>query len=280
MKHFAIITNTKKDTDFKFTNAISRYILDHGFSCVCCEEKATFDQSVIPDETECVITLGGDGTMIRVATQLQNLELPLIGVNIGHLGFLCALDPQNVYEGLEKIFLNQLTIERRMMLSGYSVKDLRSSQNDIALNDIVIHSAGSLHVISFRVYVNGEYLNTYKADGIIFSTATGSTAYNLSAGGPIVDPKAELILMTPINSHMLISRSIIFSPSDHVEVEIESRGKENDDAVEVSFDGRSNARLQPGDRIIIEKSIKDTKIIKLNNLSFLQNLSKKMNSYQ
>ncbi len=129
------------------------------------------------------------------------------------------------------------------------------------------------------VSVNGEYLHTFRGDGIILSTPTGSTGYNMSAGGPIVDPKAELILITPINAHNLNSRSIVLGPEDEVAIEIGKRRSQKDELVEVSFDGDNAVRLEVGDRFMIRKAGHTARICKLSKKSFLEILSKKMQTY-
>ena len=136
-----------------------------------------------------------------------------------------------------------------------------------------------MSVVSLIVYVNGEYLHTFRADGIIVSTPTGSTGYNMSAGGPIVDPKAQMILITPINAHNLNSRSIVIGAEDEVVVEIGRRRSQKDETLEVSFDGDTAARLVVGDKFSIRKASDTTRILKLSKKSFLEILSKKMQVY-
>lgn len=278
MKHFFIISNEQKDANLELTHKICDYITKKGGTCAWLCDKSDCTVS-LPKDTECVLTIGGDGTLMRAAGKLKNSNIPLMGINMGHLGYLCELEKENLFPCIDEMMENHCSVEKRMMLSGYLQKNGEQTKSECALNDIVIHRTASLHIIHFEIYVNGEYLNSYHADGIICSTATGSTAYNLSAGGPIVDPKAELILLTPINSHMLQARSIILSAEDRVEIVIGSRGSGNDASLEVSFDGKNGKILHEGDRVVIERAKESTSILKLSNLSFLQTLSKKMNSY-
>ena len=170
-------------------------------------------------------------------------------------------------------------VEERMMLSGYGVKQGEKTECKVALNDIVIHRTGALSVVNLIVSVNGEYLNTFRADGIIISTPTGSTGYNMSAGGPIVDPKAQMILLTPINAHNLNSRSIVIGAEDEVMIEIGKRRSQKDETVEVSFDGDNAVGLEVGDKFLIKKADSTARICKLNNMSFLEILRKKMETY-
>lgn len=224
-----IITNTNKDADLRLTGKLQEYIADKGgTSAVFTSKGETVEGAAprvedIPKDTELVLVLGGDGTLIRAAAQLVDSRLPLIGVNMGTLGYLCELEESNVYAAIDQLMEDAYMVEERMMLSGSGVKAGKTVAEGTALNDIVIHRTGALSVVSLIVYVNGEYLNTFRADGIILSTPTGSTGYNMSAGGPIVDPKAEMLLITPINAHNLSSRSIVVGAEDEVVVEIGER---------------------------------------------------------
>lgn len=233
------------------------------------------DCSKVPSNCECVLVLGGDGTLIRTATLLESLQIPLIGVNLGTLGYLCELEEETVLAGIDELFEDHYMIEHRMMIQGYK---LGKRKKTIALNDIVIHRVFDLSIITMNVYVNGDLLTTYLADGIIVATPTGSTAYNMSAGGPIVDPTSKLLLLTPINAHNLNSKSIVLKADDVIEIEIGERRSQKDEMAGVSFDGDSFEKLQLGDRIVISKTNAFTKICKINKKSFLETLRKKMNT--
>ena len=164
-----------------------------------------------------------------------------------------------------------------MMLSGKVYHRGKMVAEDVALNDIVIGREGPLRVIRFNNYVNGEFLNSYTADGIIISTATGSTGYSLSAGGPIVSPETNIMIMTPVAPHTLNTRSIIFPAEDEITVEVTEGAQKNGEGKAVaSFDGDTNISMNVGDRIVIKRSVSDTKIIKISNISFLEVLRTKM----
>ena len=179
---------------------------------------------------------------------------------------------QNLFPALDQLLEGSYTVENRMMLSG-TVKDFRT---DVALNDIVVTRSENLHIVRLNLYVNGVYLTSYQADGLIISTPTGSTAYNLSAGGPIVEPTASLILITPICSHSLNNSSIVVSDADLVEVEIGSRRNKEEEEAIVTFDGTDIMRLRTGERVVIQKAQEVTKLIKLSKLSFVETLREKM----
>lgn len=285
MKHFLIITNKHKDTDRKLTKELSAYIEEKGGSCYCFFSSgdevsaAAPEPSEIPPETECVLVLGGDGTLIRAASMLVDSRIPLIGVNLGNLGYLCELESGNVFAAIDQLMAGEYVVENRMMLEGHGIVLGQETDTGIAFNDIVIHRVGSMSVVRLSVYVNGEFLNAFRADGIIVSTPTGSTGYNMSAGGPIVDPKAQMILITPINPHTLNARSIVIGADDEVVVELDERRSQKDEAVEVSFDGDNAVRLEVGDRFVIRKAKETARICKLSKESFFEILSRKMQAY-
>ena len=281
MESFYIITNQLKDRDYSVTIEIKDYIERKGKYVILAQkdEEGFIVPGTIPENVDCGLVLGGDGTLIRAARDTVALKLPLVGVNHGNLGYLCELEEDNVYDAIDRMFVNDYVLEHRMMLSGYVVKGGTKSGETVALNDIVIHRSGALQIVNLVVYVNGEYLSEFMADGIIAATATGSTAYNMSAGGPIVDPQANLILITPINSHTLNSKSIVLSADDEIEIEIGQRRSEKDEKVEVIFDGDDAVHLEVGDRIVIHRAKTNTQILKLSRISFLETLRKKMHTY-
>ena len=285
MKHFLIITNEFKDKGLVFTEKIRRYIEARGGSCQCYSSTgddarhAAPDSADIAEGTECVLVLGGDGTLIRAAAKLVDEKLPLIGVNLGTLGYLCELEAANVFDAIDELMDGHYMLEERMMLSAYGIKNGIQTEAKTALNDVVIHRTGALSVVNLIVSVNGEYLNTFRADGIIISTPTGSTGYNMSAGGPIVDPKAKMMLITPINAHNLNSRSIVISADDEVMIEIGQRRSQKDETVEVSYDGDNAVGLEVGDRLVVKQAASVAKVCKLSRKSFLEILRKKMENY-
>ena len=179
-------------------------------------------------------------------------------------------------DGIDSLMADKYMTEDRIMLTGHK----RGSETSrVALNDIVIHRKDNLQILSLNVYVNGEFLNNYHADGIIVATPTGSTGYSMSAGGPIVDPKGDMILRTPNNAHNLTSKSSVLSGDDEIEIEILSRREQNDELACVSYDGDTTAELAVGDRFVISKAANHTKICKLHKRSFLEILRKKMGNY-
>ena len=239
MRNFVLITNIYKDRELRLSHRIVSYIQDRGGRAEICVSniegvmQKDFELSEIPEDTECIIVLGGDGTLIRAATKVESLHIPLIGVNLGTLGYLCELEETSVFEAVDRLMADNYMIEERLMLSGSKTGEIPQ----LALNDVVIHWTGDMSMLQLHVTVNGKFLTTYHADGIIVATPTGSTGYNMSAGGPIIDPKARMMLLTPINAHDLNGQSIVLSADDVVEIEMGSRRFQKDEKACVSFDG-------------------------------------------
>lgn len=286
MDKFTIIANSVKDRNFVVSHRIAEYLRNNGKECLMLqdmgeEQNASYhytDPDRIPDDTQCIIVLGGDGTLLQAARDVVDKDIPLFGINMGTLGYLAEIDQHSIYPALDRLMSDRYTIERRMMLAGTVWKDGRIAASDIALNDIVISREGPPRVVRFNNYVNDTFLNSYKADGIIISTPTGSTGYSLSAGGPIISPQASMILMTPLAPHTLNTRSIVFSPEEQITVEIgEGRDGRKEKGM-ASFDGDANVSMKTGDKIVISRSGKDTRIIKINNISFLETLREKMSN--
>lgn len=285
MKHFFVIANKKKDIDLALTMQIKEYIEKKGGTCAYFASegkkgaKIVPSKEEIPEETECVLVLGGDGTLIRTAAGMVNAELPMIGVNLGTLGYLCELAEKDVFDALDRLMIDSYVIEERMLLTGHGEMHDGNTKERVALNEISIHRSGSLSVISLKVYVNGQYLHTFHGDGIIVSTPTGSTGYSMSAGGPIVDPKAKMLLLTPINAHNLNSRSIVIGADNEVMIELTDRRAQKDESASVSFDGDGVAKINVGDKFVVKSADTTVKICKLSEESFLEIIRKKMQAY-
>lgn len=284
MKHFFIITNALKDEEMHLTKKVISYIQLKGGTAsyavsVGEDGHHAITMEMIPSETECIFVIGGDGTLIRAARDVVECKIPLIGINRGNLGYLCELEEETVFDAIDELLLNHFIVEKRMMLNGYMIKKNERTSGITALNDIVIHRTGSLQIINLNVFVNHEYVYSFMSDGIIIATPTGSTGYSMSAGGPIVDPKAKMLLLTPINSHTLNSKSIVISPEDEIIIEMDAGKNEKNDQVEVSFDGDNSMKMEVGDRIVIHKAPVHAQILKISKISFLEILRKKMQAY-
>lgn len=281
MKNFVIITNDRKDPQYLLTDEIIKYIESKGGQA----KKAVKSMdgnciSIIPEEEiDCVLVLGGDGTMLRAARDITDREIPMLGINLGTLGFLADVEKDRYKEAIDKLLADECLIQKRMTLSGRIIK--RDGTEIIvpgALNDIVVTKQGASHIINVDIHVNGQFLYSIPADGIIASTPTGSTGYSMSAGGPIIHPRASLIAITPICAHTMNMRTIVMGPDDTVEFVI-GEGREGDIlTAEVSPDGGTGILVKTGDRIVITKGSYSVKLVKIHETSFLQTLNRKMSN--
>ncbi len=285
MKHFYLITNVLKDQDFSRTEAICAYIRKKGGDCrflrMDGNEKEYHEALMedIPNDTECILVIGGDGTLIKAARETTGLQIPLIGLNLGHLGYLCELEEDTVYPAIDRLVQDQYVEEQRMMLKGTVIRDGKEVVSGRALNDIVIHRSGSLHVIAYHLSVNGQLLSRYNADGMIVATPTGSTAYSMSAGGPIVDPRSSMILLTPINSHTLNNRSIVLDSESELQITLLWTHADPSMRIDLSFDGTQLVTLRQDDIVQIRKAEESVRILKLSQKSFLEILQRKLQIY-
>ena len=286
MDKFYIITNRDKDQNLRFTEEILQYLKEHGKKCQVQQAERRVegeyhytDPALIPEDTQCILVLGGDGTLLQAARDVVHREIPMLGINLGTLGFLAEIDKTSIYTALDKLFADDYEIEERMMLTGTVWRGDKITGQDVALNDIVISRVGPpLRVIGFNNYVNDGYLNSYNADGIIIATPTGSTGYSLSCGGPIISPNAAMTVMTPIAPHTLNTRSIIFPEDDVITVELGEGRRQIQENGLASFDGDVEVPMSTGDRIVIKKASVSVKILKLNHLSFVEVLRQKMSN--
>lgn len=281
MRNFFMITNRQKDPDFAVTHHIKQYLENRGMQCRIQTESVVgkegyTDPAQVPPDIDCILVLGGDGTLLQAAVDLADLDIPFLGINMGTLGFLAEVEKTGIEPALDRLAVADYDIENRMMIFGQVQANGQICDDTRALNDIVLTGKEAMQLIYFNIYINHQLLNRYHADGIIIATPTGSTGYNLSAGGPIVEPKAETILLTPICPHTISSRSIVLPAEDVVTIEIAAGRYGTPQETVVIFDGSHKVTLKTGDKIEVRKSEKRTAIVKLNQVSFLDILHKKM----
>jgi NAD+ kinase len=283
MNKFCVIANREKDTNLEITKKIVDYMKQNHKDCVLLEgqdpancQNCFTDSNSIPEDTECAIVLGGDGTIIQAANDLAGKNIPILGINLGTLGFLAEIEKHNIYEALDSLYQDRWSLDSRMMLKGYIYSNGKETYNGIALNDIVITRSGFSRIISVSVFVNDKLVDRYRGDGVIISTPTGSTGYNLSSGGPVVKPDTKAIIITPICPHTLNSRSIVVSSEDNVKIEINESKKTQEDEAIATFDGRMAILLQAKDIIDINKAKEEAKLIKINHTSFFDILRTKI----
>lgn len=282
MRRFLIITNTDKDTDFKITNQIKEYLEEHHCEVVLCTDIYEEDylredsEKKIEGEFEAAIVLGGDGTILRASRVLSRQQIPILGVNLGTVGFLAEIEPEFVMEALRFVVEGNYKCEERMLLEGSIYHEDKLVFRSFALNEIVVSRSGFSRIIELKLTAGGELLDVYDADGVIVSTPTGSTGYNLSAGGPIVSPKTSLILVTPILSHSLISRSIVLSSDEEIVIEVGRVRKTQLEEAVATFDGQMGQELSPLDRVVIKKARETVRLIHFGNVSFYEIVRNKL----
>ena len=281
MKHFLIVTNKSKDPQFVWTEKIRGYLERSGSNCSVYAGEISKErwESILRTKREhadAILVLGGDGTMINTARDTADARIPALGIRLGTLGYLTEVECGNLEPALDRLLADDYAVEERMMLAGQVMREGRLLADACALNDITITRNGRLQMLYFLIYVNGILLREYYADGIVLATPTGSTGYNMSAGGPIVEPGARLILLTPICAHTLQTRSVVLRPEDEIVIRIREREGRENQPVEVCFDGGQNLALLPGDGVRITKSEKSAFLIRLSEASFLDVLHRKL----
>lgn len=277
MEHFFVITNSSKDKDYEVANRIKHYLKSHDKTCTIATDygmdsskEYSTDVQEIPENTQCAIVLGGDGTMLQAANDLAKIDIPILGVNLGTLGFLADIEQDRIYAALDHLMKDEYRIEERMILEGTYIDRQGNVSTNLALNDIVINKGRYYHLVSVKVYINNELLDTYVADGLLISSPTGSTGYNLSAGGPVMVPSMEAMILTPICPHSLNNRSLVISSEDEIILEIGPTRNEKEDEGILITDGMIQCTLYSGEQIRIKKAKESTKFVKLNKTSFFE----------
>ncbi len=232
-----------------------------------------FDDDFLRNKAEMFVVLGGDGTILTVARDYSQYNLPIAGINLGHLGFMTLEEPNNGLYALKQLLAGNYNIETRSMLRATVYRNNEKIYSDIALNDVVIQKAPMLRIIKINVSISGSFINTYEGDGIIVSTPTGSTAYSLSAGGPIVPPWVQVMVVCPLNSHTLSARPVVVADDELLSCRIGCVHSN----VEIVLDGHSNFKLQNNDIVEIITADETAQIVAFKERDFFNVLRKKMN---
>ncbi len=219
-------------------------------------------------EIDFMISFGGDGTILRLLHRYPELDVPLLGVNLGSLGFLADIPEDEIFKSLKELIEGRYFVQKRMVIDGA----IAAKEKSFAVNEIVIHRAQNPCLIDLAIYVDDHYVNTFSADGIIVSTPTGSTAYSLAAGGPIVTPELEAMIITPICPHTISNKPLVLMPSCQLEIKCLSHRL----PVEVSFDGTASLSLAPSEILTIRRSSKSFKLVQLAWHDYFFTLRKKL----
>jgi len=256
---------------------LRRFAADHGLELFT-EERLL---PMLPEagnidshEIDLLITFGGDGTLLRGARLVAPRHIPVLGVNLGYLGFLTSVTPSDLQTALDRIFAGEFWLDRRWTLETRVVRQGVAGPAYTALNDAVLHKGGFARVVRLALYMgeHQEEVGTYSADGIILATPTGSTAYSLSAAGPIVVPSVDCILATPICPHTLVVRPLVVPASTVITVEVLSPGEE----MILTVDGQDGAALRAGDRLVVRRGEPTVPLVRLPGQSFFSTLRRKL----
>ncbi|MDD3394094.1 MAG: NAD(+)/NADH kinase [Clostridia bacterium] len=276
-----LIPNIDKDKELAVTKRLVRHLLEKGCIPQLPEKIAELaglemyarKEQEVYEHSDFIISLGGDGTLLGVGRKACQYNTPILGVNLGTLGFLTAEEKNRAEYAIDRVLMGDYKKEKRMMLQTSIATDEGRIDGINALNDICISRGLLYKILEFNVFVNDEYVDTLRADGVIICTPTGSTAYNLSAGGPVLKADAQIIAITPIAPHTLTSRSIVVSADDVVTVEINPR---EDTAFTISADGQDSWSLTGKKVVQIRRAKVYTTIIKTNSQNFYEVLRHKL----
>ncbi|CAN5342443.1 NAD(+)/NADH kinase [soil metagenome] len=229
--------------------------------------------AIIPSEVDAMLTLGGDGTLLRAARLLEGYPVPILGINLGRLGFLTCCPADKLEDALGRLSSGAYTIEQRMTLDArVQAEDGSFKASWRALNDVVLHKGGFARVVTMWVQANGETVAHYSADGIVIATPTGSTAYNLSAGGPVVFPTLETILVTPVSAHTLALRPLVLPPGAEVTVRVE----DGPDELLVTVDGQVGVTFGRGETLVVRRSAHAVPIVRFPEANFFATMREKL----
>ncbi len=273
MKKFCLIVNEEKDKDFAVANVIKSY-LEKTENCVKIVNHR--DEFLVEADAAMAIVLGGDGTVIQAAKKIAGRDIPILGVNMGTLGFLTEVERPRMYQALDAVQEGRFTVEKRMVLSG-AIEDGGGCERRLAVNEIIVGKRDIGRMITTSVWVNDELMDTYVADGVIVATPTGSTAYNLSAGGPVLSPNMEALVITPICPHSLNKRSLVVSSDDRIRIQVEKTRESYVDEASVRCDGESLWNAKTGDAVYIQKAEESFEVVSIGDVGFYEKMRSKLN---
>ncbi len=279
MRHIAVIYKRLRPEALGLAREITHWLEDRKIRVFCMENPDKPDlrpvkgsDPTIPGTVDAVLVLGGDGTLLSVARLLEDHPIPVIGINLGGLGFLTEVTRESCYRELNKIIEGQYEIEDRMRLQVSVMREGKVTFKQVVLNDAVVNKAALARIIDLITTIDGRYLTCYRGDGLIVATPTGSTAYNLSAGGPIVYPTASAIIITPICSFTLNNRPIILPPQATITLELKIPIPD----VTLTCDGQVGCNLEKADKIVISAAPTPLRLIKTPSINYFEILRTKL----
>ncbi|MCK9525737.1 MAG: NAD(+)/NADH kinase [Limnochordia bacterium] len=266
--HIGIIPHTGKSVAMNLAEELVKYFQ---------EQSVSYNVITHPSLTnvaglDLVIVLGGDGTLLNAARLTSQVQVPVFGVNVGHLGFLTEVETDGLFPAVEKFFAGDYSIEERMLITALINRSGVEIARYVALNDFVITRGTFARIIDLSIFVGEQHVTDYSADGVIVATSTGSTAYSLSAGGPIIEPLLECVCITPICAHSLAARSVVTSADATITVHLNSISEE----VMFTIDGQHGFPLRAGDHVTIRRAEKPALFVKLSGRGFFQVLQSRL----
>lgn len=272
MMKIALFPKIDKETSRKVSEGVVDFLTQRGVLVVMDDEHAPIF-NVVPlssvnfNELQFLISMGGDGSILRLLHRYQQFDFPIIGINVGHLGFMADIPVSDIYPSLSDLLEGNYEIESRMMVSAYL-----EDQEGFALNDVVVHRSGNSNLIELAIKVDGKHINTFESDGIILATPNGSTAYSLAAGGPILTPQLEAVVLTPICPHTISNRPIVLTP--HHEIQLQYLSSFH--PIDVAYDGLIQGQMKVGDTLKVKKHKKKLRIVRLARHDYFATLRSKL----
>jgi len=252
---FGLVCKEENEESLVFSGRVLKWMEQRGLTCVIEDHIADFIKCTHTENVwhnaDLLVVIGGDGTLLRAIRMSAHKEVPILGVHMGYLGFLTEVTANEVCDALESVIKGDYIQEERTMFNATIVRDGNTISSQHVLNDVVINKSALARIIDIEVWTNSTFITCYRADGLIVSTPTGSTAYNLATGGPIVHPKVDAIILTPICPHVLSNRSIVLPDFQEVAIIVNS-GKSSDD-IYLTLDGQRGFPLKSGDKIMVKR---------------------------
>lgn len=274
MKAIGIVVNPKKPSAVQASQELSQYLEKKGYSVRISprvEANLPIVQEDLLEGSDFLVVLGGDGTLLSASRFAAPRCIPLLPIRFGGFGFLAEAEPEELISAVDQVLQGQYTIDERMMLQAWLIRDGKELVTCLGLNDVVVTRGALSRVVEIRTEAREGYIATYSADGVIVSTPTGSTAYSLSAGGPLVHPHVEVLLITPICPHSLNARSVVLNRDEEIKLVLES----SDEAM-LTIDGQIGFSVETGDEIRVCRAKLYARLISLGRSSFFDRLQSRL----
>jgi len=280
IKRIGIISKPKKTEIREIVPSLTQWLRERNVEVFIDKETASLLESAekslsrneMPSQVDLLVVLGGDGTLLAAARALNRKPVPILAVNLGGLGFLTVITREELYPTLELVLAGNFKTERRVQIEGELVRADEVISSFLALNDVVLNKGAIARILDFDVLVNGRFISTYKSDGLIVSTPTGSTAYSLAAGGPIVTPAVEAFVVTPICAHTLTNRPLVLPDSVQIEVVVKSQRE----VAYLTVDGQMGIATHSEDTVRLKKASSCVEIIQPPNKDYFEILRQKL----